>query len=274
MKSKGKVIVPIVLAAAVLVITGVVIYQHPLPGMEGWYPQKQETQPTVTESSGAVVASLPEVETQSDTIVPGEQEQEVSSGPIDSFAINPEKTFELGQTFEEDDMTGKYEITIEDASLSKDLQGHPQEAFVYYTEGYKDPENNEVIDENGNFVSQHSYLFVKMRIENITDHASKPCMTNIRLQPIDANGKAGLSALDPSVRFIDKNSSKINDRDEFYFLEIEPHEKMEVVLGYCIHEKELIAGEKLFLHFNLAGMGMAEGESDIYYYPVVDLKLP
>ena len=79
-----------------------------------------------------------------------------------------------------------------------------------------------------------------------------------------------------SHRVLDANRAEENllKAFEFYFLEIEPHEKMEVVLGYCIHEKELIAGEKLFLHFNLAGMGMAEGESDIYYYPVVDLKLP
>lgn len=213
-------------------------------------------------------------EVSSNEIIPGWAELPSVPEKIDTFCINPDKTYQLGDSFEATDATGTYRISIIAAKMSKELQGYPKEAFVYYTEGYKDPENNEVIDENGNFVSQHSYLFVKMRIENITDHTSKPCMTNIRLQPIDANGRAGLSALDPSVRFIDKNSSKINDRDEFYFLEIEPHEKMEVVLGYCIHEKELIAGEKLFLHFNLAGMGMAEGESDIYYYPVVDLKLP
>lgn len=40
MKKKRKIIIPTVLVAAVLVITAVVLYHNPLPGMEGWFPQQ------------------------------------------------------------------------------------------------------------------------------------------------------------------------------------------------------------------------------------------
>ena len=47
-----------------------------------------------------------------------------------------------------------------------------------------------------------------------------------------------------------------------------------MTLGYIVYEEELVEGDHLYLQFNLAGTGVGDNESTLYYFPVVDLELP
>ena len=262
MKSKGKVIVPIVLAAAVLVITGVVIYQHPLPGMEGWFPQQAPTgQPAVSqqEESAGGLTSVPSQQVVPDPNLPEE---------IDSFQLDPEKIYQIGDTFQTTSWRGIYKITINSVSMSKDLQGHPKEYFNYSSN--KDfPAFNWITDEKGTLISPHSYLFANLTIENLMEKSVEVCVNNIRMEAVGDDKRQVLRSLAPSPLYLDLA------RDQYDgMLTLGPKESKTMTLGYIVYEEELVEGDHLYLQFNLAGTGVGDNESTLYYFPVVDLKLP
>ena len=262
MKSKGKVVVPIVLAAAVLVITGVVIYQHPLPGMEGWFPQQAPTgQPAVSqqEESAGGLTSVPSQQMVPDPNLPEE---------IDTFQVDPEKVYQIGETFQTTNLEGIYKITINSVSMSKDLQGHPKEYF-----NYDSNKNfsffNWITDEEGTLISPHHYLFANLTIENLMEKSVEVCVNNIRMEAIGDDKRQVWRSLDPSPVYLDLA------RDQYDgMLTLGPKESKTMTLGYIVYEEELVEGDHLYLQFNLAGTGVGDNESTLYYFPVVDLKLP
>ena len=270
MKKKRKIIIPTVLVAAVLVITAVVLYHNPLPGMGGWFPQEQ-TASVVEAVSSEGINSVSEVEAPSYTDVLEEQASIPES--INSFALDPNKTYQFDQPFVTKDLKGSYTITVHSAQMSKDLQGCSKEDYYYTKNNDKHPERNEITDETGHFTSPHSYLFTELSIENMQEQEITVCVGNIRLLLIDPNGLQIERDVNPEVHYIDKNSELI-DSEDFYYLTIKPNEKVDLVLGYTVYEPELYDGARLFLQFNLMGEGTSDGEGTAYYYPAVDLKLP
>ncbi len=270
-KNKKKVVVPIVLAAAVLVITGVVIYQHPLPGMEGWFPEQKEEPVVVSrqmneqsidsqqKESGDELTSVPSQQVVPDPNLPEE---------IDSFQLDPEKIYQIGDTFQTTSWRGIYKITINSVSMSKDLQGHPKEYFNYSSN--KDfPAFNWITDEKGTLISPHSYLFANLTIENLMESSTKVCVNNIRMEAVGDDKRQVLRSLAPSPLYLDLA------RDQYDgMLTLGPKESKTMTLGYIVYEEELVEGDHLYLQFNLGGTGVAPDESTLYYYPVVDLKLP
>ena len=229
MKGKGKVIVPIVLAAAVLVITGVVIYQHPLPGMEGWFPQQAPTgQPAVSqqEESAGGLTSVPLEQVFPDPNL---------SKEIDSFQLDPEKVYQIGETFQATNLEGIYKITINSVSMSKDLQGHPKEYFNYSSN--KDfPAFNWITDEEGTFISPHHYLFANLTIENLMEKSVEVYVSSVRIITIgDDNREVGRN-LTPSPLYLDLVHNKYDGNDSI--VKFEPNESKTMTLGYITYEGE------------------------------------
>ena len=281
MKSKGKVIVPIVLAAAVLVITGVVIYQHPLPGMEGWFPAPEE-EPVVASQP---VNEQPAVGSQVDSNTQESQKSskvESSVAPTssltdeDTFRIDPAKTYQLGETFQAWTFECPVEFTVHSATLSKDLQGNDKSIFIYPpASDDRPPELNVVADERGNLLSPHSYLFAKMTVRNTQDISIKVSMVNITIIPIETKGtmyEFDSTGSASETRYISANKDCF-DSDDYGYLKLGPYEEKEIVVGYTVYEPKL-QDARLFLQFNIRGEGVAENQGSIYFHPVVDLKLP
>lgn len=285
MKKKRKIIIPTVLVAAVLVITAVVLYHNPLPGMEGWFPQQtsdsvgqvgsaQEENTSLKAASDETAESIPADSLSDNSALSSESNEE-----IDTYQLNPEKTFQLNQSFQEGNLEGKFEITVKDATMSKDLQGHPVEYFDYgkESEEYPSPGFFPTVDTQGNMLSDHSYLFTTLTIENLEDVACTLSLKRVTLLFIEEGNRTITERPDHSsdmeVHYVDVNEDKFGT-DDYYFLTLEPHEKIDVTLAYVIHDPDIFVGDRLFLHFNLAGTGTSAGESDVYYYPAVDLKLP
>ena len=280
MKSKGKVIVPIVLAAAVLVITGVVIYQHPLPGMEGWFPAPEE-EPVVASQP---VNEQPAVGSQVDSNAQESQkssEKESSAAPAssltieDTYRIDPAKTYQLEQPFQIWNWDSTVEFTVHSATLSKDLQGNDKSIFIYPpASDDRPPELNVVTDERGNLLSPHSYLFAKMTVRNTQDVSTKVSMINITIIPIETKGTLYAFNSDggsSEICYISANKDCF-DSDDYGYLKLGPYEEKEIVVGYTVYEPKL-QDVRLFLRFNIRGEGHGEG-GNIYFHPVVDLKLP
>ena len=279
MKSKGKVVVPIVLAAAVLVITGVVIYQHPLPGMEGWFPAPEE-EPVVASQP---VNEQPAVGSQVDSNAQESQknsEVESSAAPAssltieDTYRMDPEKIYQFEQPFQVWTLECPVEFTVHNAALSKDLQGNDKSIFVYLPPDESFPEENVITDGQGNILSPHFYLFIAMTVENTADIPTEVCLSATRVIPIEKEGtmyEFDSTGSASEIRYISANKDRFGS-DDYGFLPLEPYEKKEIVVGYTAYEPKLQKA-RLFLQFNIRGEGHGEG-GNIYFHPVVDLKLP
>ena len=280
MKSKGKVIVPIVLAAAVLVITGVVIYQHPLPGMEGWFPAPEE-EPVVASQP---VNEQPAVGSQVDSNAQESQEsseEESSAAPAssltieDTYRIDPAKTYHFEQPLQIVDIETMLEITVHSASLSKDLQGVDKSHFLYPPPDDLSPERTVVTDEEGNLLGSYSYLFVNLKVKNVVNTTAESCIGNINVIPVNKNDNMLDFESDTSTSstcYISANEDKTG-MDDYNYLTLKPYEEKEIVLGYLIYEPVLSKNARLFLRLNVRGEGHGEG-GNIFFHPVVDLKLP
>ncbi len=273
-------VVAVAVAVAVLSLSAVLIYQHPLPGMEGWFPEQKEepvvaSQPTNEQPAvGSQVDSNTQESKESSKV-------ESSAAPTssltdeDTFRIDPAKTYQLGETFQAWTFECPVEFTVHSATLSKDLQGNDKSIFLYPPTDDLFPEYTVITDEKGNLLSPHFYLFVKMTVKNTKEVFTDVSMGNIRAIPIEKESRR----YDDDVIFIsqigyiDANREKFGS-DDYGYLDLEAYEEKEVVVGYVIYEPGLLEENDLFLQFNIRGEGVAENQGSIYFHPVVDLKLP
>ena len=246
------------LVVALLIGTGIVLYQYPLPGTEGWFPHRQQ------EVQGDMT-SFPSQQVVPDPNLPEE---------IDTFQVDPEKVYQIGEAFQTANTEGLYNIAINSASMSKDTQGHPYEYF-HAPPDPRFPEFNWVMDENGTFLSSHSYLFVNLTIDNLVENPVEVCVNNIRLLTIGTDNRELWRGLDPMPVYLDLVHNEYDGDDSMVALK--PNESKTMTLGYIVYEGEdggIQKGDRLVLQFNLAGAGVGDNESTLYYFPVVDLKLP
>ena len=151
---------------------------------------------------------------------------------LPSSSISPdEPQIDLPSIFTDDHLG----YTIEKVWISKNLSPYPLENAYYNP-------NCEKTDSNGRLISEHSYVFLSIKIENISDAERDYRLNSCRLRTIDQNEK---NIEESELRFCDQGSSTTDP--DFFQHTFAAHEIKEFIFGYIFEDENLINTDLLFV---------------------------
>ena len=137
----------------------------------------------------------------------------------------------------------KLKYTIGNVWVSKSLKPYSLDHFAIF---------KETVDSEGRLTSEHSYVFMTIKIENQSDDERDYRLNSCRLRAIDQNNNKKQEC---ELRFCDQGTT-VQDPD-FFKQHFAPHETQEFVLGYVFKDVNLQDSDLLFV-INNAGTAFNE----------------
>lgn len=137
----------------------------------------------------------------------------------------------------------KLKYTIGNVWVSKSLKPYSLDHFAIF---------RETVDSEGRLTSEHSYVFIKIKIENQSDEERDYRLGSCWLSTIDQNN---IKKQECELRFCDQGTT-VQDPD-FFKQHFAPHETREFVLGYVFKDINLQDSDLLFV-INNAGTAFNE----------------
>ena len=147
---------------------------------------------------------------------------EIISADDNSYDENDIKIYEMGDIVS----TCDFNYIINSVTKTKELGEYTKEQVEYF--------NGEEVDENGTLISDHSYIFINMTIENTSN---APIERTINSCGIIAGNDSIALGYTEEMRFFDKGLDA-KSRDYFHYT-LEENKKQTFNVGFIVKDENL-----------------------------------